>query len=144
MNQVVSFDRSKLAAAIYKLGKRSGNLSWAAAGFLSSVRRTREGRIKSRFQMKYKILITKKIDSSAYELKALELANSAIPSLCQWAHQGCAGIGHQLHPLKVKNVMMDKSGVFFSWCLRYVLLCILLQIRNTLQRARCHSSDRQE
>ena len=41
-------------------------------------------------------------------MKALELANSTIPSLVQPAHQGCAGIGRQLHPLTVKYWMRDK------------------------------------
>ena len=41
-------------------------------------------------------------------MKALELANSTIPSLVQPTRQGCAGIGRQLHPLKVKYWMRDK------------------------------------
>ena len=41
-------------------------------------------------------------------LKALQLANSTIPFLCQPAYQGCAGIGHQLHPSKVKYWMREK------------------------------------
>ena len=39
----------------------------------------------------------------AYRWKALELANKNIALLCQSAHQGCTGIGCQLHPLKVNS-----------------------------------------
>ena len=46
--------------------------------------------------------------TSAHRSKALELADSAIRTLCQWAHRGCAGIGRQLHPLKAKNMIKDK------------------------------------
>ena len=48
------------------------------------------------------------ICSSAYQLKALELAHSTVPSLCQSAHRGCAGIGRQLLPLKVEYLMKDE------------------------------------
>ena len=41
-----------------------------------------------------------------------------IPFLCQLAYQGCAGIGRQLHPLKVKYWMSVKMGVFCSRYLR--------------------------
>ena len=44
----------------------------------------------------------------AYQLKALELTNSAIPLIYQSAHCGCAGIGRQLHPLKAKDLLKDK------------------------------------
>ena len=37
-----------------------------------------------------------------------KLANSSTSLLCQSAHQGCAGIGRQLHPLKVKDLIKDK------------------------------------
>ena len=46
--------------------------------------------------------------NSAYELKALELAYSTIPSLSPPAHQGCAGSSCQLHLLKMKYWMRDK------------------------------------
>ena len=69
-----------------------------------------------------------KMYSSAYQSKALELTNTAIPSLCLWAHRGCAGISRQLHPLKVKDLMKDKSGVSFSWYLRYAFLCMYVPI----------------
>ena len=37
-----------------------------------------------------------------------KLANSSTSLLCQSAHQGCAGIGRQRHPLKAKDLMKDK------------------------------------
>ena len=37
-----------------------------------------------------------------------KLANSSNSLLCQSAHQGCAGIGRQRHPLKAKDLMKDK------------------------------------
>ena len=43
------------------------------------------------------------IQGSAYHLKALELASSTILSGCQYAHQGYAGIGRQLHHLKAEH-----------------------------------------
>ena len=48
------------------------------------------------------------ISSSAYQSKALDLAHSATPPLCQSGHRGCAGIGRQLLPLKVSYHMRDK------------------------------------
>ena len=47
------------------------------------------------------------IHSSAYQFKALELANLKIISFCQTAHQGCAGNSRQLHPLKIKYWMRN-------------------------------------
>ena len=44
----------------------------------------------------------------SYQSKALELGNSSIPSSYQPAHQGCAGIGRQLHPLKMISLMREK------------------------------------
>ena len=32
---------------------------------------------------------------------------STVPSLCHSAHRGCAGIGRQLHPLKVQDLMKE-------------------------------------
>ena len=49
-----------------------------------------------------------KINSSAYQSKALGLTNSIITLPCQSAHWGCAGISRQLHPLKVNDLMKDK------------------------------------
>ena len=46
--------------------------------------------------------------SPAYQLKALELANSTIPFLYQSDNCGCAGIGRQLPPLKAKDLLRDK------------------------------------
>ena len=44
-----------------------------------------------------------------------------MPLLC---HRGCGGIGCQLHPLKEKYFMRDKSGDSYSWPLHYAFLCI--------------------
>ena len=46
--------------------------------------------------------------SSAYQFKALQLVNLTAPSLSQSAHQGYAGISRPLHPLKAKDLMMDR------------------------------------
>ena len=51
------------------------------------------------------------IYSSAYQTKAFEPTNSAIPSLYR---SRCAGISRQLHPLKGKDLMKDKV-VKFDW-----------------------------
>ena len=57
------------------------------------------------------------LHSSAYQLKALEFVHSAFPYLCQHAHQRCAGIGLQLHPLKAKYWMRDNLYLqFLAWC----------------------------
>ena len=49
-----------------------------------------------------------KVIGKTYQLKALELANETISSLCLSSCRGCAGIGRQLHPLKAKNLMSDE------------------------------------
>ena len=49
-----------------------------------------------------------KVIGKTYQLKALELANETISSLCLSSCRGCAGIGRQLHPLKAKDLMMGK------------------------------------
>ena len=46
--------------------------------------------------------------SLAYQLKALQLVNLTAPSLCQSADQGYAIISRPLHPLKAKDLMMDR------------------------------------
>ena len=48
------------------------------------------------------------MSSSAYQSKALDLAHSTTPPLCQSGHRGCAGNGRQLLPLKVNNLMRGK------------------------------------
>ena len=67
--------------------------------------------LKSSFFMKFKSIVplwskaNTNMQGSAYHLKARELTSSAIPSACQYAHWGYAGIGCQLHPLKAEHFM---------------------------------------
>ena len=86
------------------------------------------------------------IHSSGYLLKALEIANSKIPSLCQPAYWGWAGIGRQLPPLKVEYWKLIKIEFSFSswWCLGHAFSDVsshLCQVHLAVHRSISWSDD---
>ena len=64
------------------------------------------------------------IYSAAYQSKALELMNSAIPLSCPSAHRGCAGIGRQLHPLKDEGPNMFPHVRPFTGMSLFLSVCL--------------------
>ena len=58
------------------------------------------------------------MQGSAYHLKARELTSSAIPSACQYAHWGYAGIGCQLTlpELSIIKPWSLINSIFACWC----------------------------